>query len=83
MNAERRKKLYNVITFATAFDASAAEKAFTETGKLHGMLIPTPREISSSCGTAWRGEADDGEKTLQIIRECSLAYEAAEEVWLF
>ena len=49
----REKKKYRIISFHTTTEAIAMEK---KCGKMHipGRLIPTPREISASCGLAWR-----------------------------
>ncbi len=49
------KKQWLVISFANVTEAMRSEKLFLRAGS-NGTLIPTPREISASCGICWRAE---------------------------
>lgn len=49
----RAKQSYVVITFHSTTDAMAMKRRCGELG-IPGRLIPVPREISASCGLAWR-----------------------------
>ena len=49
----REKVLTTVVTFGTTTQAIAMERECKKTG-FEGRLIPVPREISASCGLAWK-----------------------------
>jgi len=63
----REKKLYCIITFHTTAAAIETEKLCHEAG-LPGRLIPVPREISSSCGMAWRCPTGSREEVSALIQ---------------
>lgn len=54
----REKRCYVVITFHTTTEAMEFEAHCGEAG-IPGRLIPTPRELSASCGLAWRMAAEE------------------------
>ena len=70
----REKKKYRIISFHTTTEAIAMEK---KCGKMHipGRLIPTPREISSSCGLAWRMTEEEYMAYEEIINQLELEYD--------
>ncbi|MCL2496426.1 MAG: DUF3343 domain-containing protein [Clostridiales bacterium] len=49
------KKLWLIISFFNVTEALRAEKLFAAAG-IGGLLIPTPRSLSASCGLCWRTE---------------------------
>ena len=70
----REKKKYRIISFHTTTEAIAMEK---KCGKMHipGRLIPTPREISASCGLAWRMTEEEYMAYEEIINQLELEYD--------
>lgn len=50
-----QKKQWLVISFVNVTEAMRSEKLFLLAGS-NGTLIPTPRQISASCGICWRAE---------------------------
>ena len=70
----RKKKKYRIISFHTTTEAIAMEK---KCGKMHipGRLIPTPREISASCGLAWRMTEEEYMAYEEIINQLELEYD--------
>ena len=68
----REKVLTTVVTFGTTTQAIAMERECKKTG-FEGRLIPVPREISASCGLAWKWQ--DEEKTDSYMKEQDLEYE--------
>ena len=70
----REKKKYRIISFHTTTEAIAMEK---KCGKMHipGRLIPTPREISASCGLAWRMTEEEYMTYEEIINQLELEYD--------
>ncbi|NLO20798.1 MAG: DUF3343 domain-containing protein [Syntrophomonadaceae bacterium] len=57
---------YGIITFASTSYALKAEKVMKGLGKIF-MIIPTPREISTSCGLAIKLEPEGLKEFLQIL----------------
>ena len=49
----KEKVLTTVVTFETTTQAIAMERECKK-NKFTGRLIPVPREISASCGLAWK-----------------------------
>ena len=49
----KEKVLTTVVTFETTTQAIAMERECNK-NKFTGRLIPVPREISASCGLAWK-----------------------------
>ena len=54
----REKHPALVITFATTAAAMKAE-SFCKERQLPGRLIPVPREITASCGLAWKSVPEE------------------------
>ncbi|NBG87856.1 DUF3343 domain-containing protein [Isachenkonia alkalipeptolytica] len=57
-----------IMTFHTTYHALNFEKALKEKG-IEVKLIPVPRDLSSSCGSAARFNLKDREKALALARE--------------
>ncbi|MBO8126434.1 MAG: DUF3343 domain-containing protein [Firmicutes bacterium] len=55
-----------VLTFYSTYFALTAEKVVRAAG-LSGKLIPVPRQISTSCGTALRLEEAEVDTALQLL----------------
>ena len=68
------QELRLVITFHCTTDAIAMEKACKAIGA-PGRLIPVPREISASCGLAWKCGEQNEEETASYMKEQDLEYE--------
>ena len=70
----REKKKYRIISFQTTTEAIAMEK---KCGKMHipGRLIPTPREISASCGLAWRMTEEEYMAYEEMMNQLDLEYD--------
>ena len=77
----REKKKYRILTFRTTTDAMTMEKACRQNG-IPGRMIPVPREISASCGLAWRIDAEDFTLYEEKIRELYVEYENSIELML-
>ena len=60
------KRHWLVISFQSTHDAMRAEKLFQE-HDIKGLIIPTPRKISASCGLCWRMVPDLREVAAQIL----------------
>jgi hypothetical protein len=77
--SERKKTIWMVATFENTFKASKAAKILEEEG-FEGGLIPVPREIKASCGTAWRGGKNDKDKVADTLNKNKIEYENIYEV---
>ena len=77
--SERKKEIWMVVTFDNTFKASKAAKILGEEG-FEGGLIPVPREIKASCGTAWRGGKNDKDKVEDTLNKNKIEYEDIYEV---
>lgn len=64
-------KEFGVITFKSTNYAIGAEAAF-KTTNLKFRMIPTPREISHSCGLAIKFSLEDLEEVKSTIKENNL-----------
>lgn len=58
----------NVITFRSTHHAIKTEKELKKEG-INIKVIPTPREITSSCGLSIRFNDEDKDKVLSIIND--------------
>ncbi len=71
-----------IMTFHTTYHALNFEKALKREG-IEVKLIPVPRDLSSSCGSAARFSLDDREKALTLSKEYNIEldelYEREEE----
>ena len=63
-----RKKEYTLITFESTHHAMAAEEVFEEEN-INFKTIPTPREVSHSCGLALLLGLEDLQRVKRIIEE--------------
>lgn len=72
-------ELFNVVTFESTHHAIRGEKYFKEIG-LVIKTIPTPREITASCGLSIRFDINDIDKVKEIIAERELAIEGIYEI---
>ena len=63
-----------VLSFQNTHEALRAEKTFQEAG-IAGLLIPTPRSISASCGLCWRLMPELKEQAAKIAAEQGLKIE--------
>ncbi len=77
----REKKAYTVITFHTTTEAMAFERACLAEG-VPGRLIPVPREISSSCGLAFRIPVEDYPAHGDWISAGALDYDTIAQVMI-
>ncbi len=59
---------YAIITFGSTSYALKAEKIMKNLVKLH-MIIPTPREISASCGLALKIDPSFLDECFQILAQ--------------
>ena len=75
----REKELTTVVTFATTTQAIAMEKSCRNSG-FDGRLIAVPREISASCGLAWKCEKQTREETEKYMKEQKLELEGIYQV---
>ncbi len=66
-------------TFPTTYNAIRAEKIL-QTSSCHYRMVPVPRTISSSCGTALRCSCDDIEKIKALLGNHQIDYEQIHEV---
>lgn len=71
-----------IMTFHTTYHALNFEKVLQREG-IEVKLIPVPRDLSSSCGSAARFSLDDREKALALSKEYNIElyelYEREEE----
>ena len=58
---------FGVITFKSTHYAIQGEKKFLDLDEISIRTIPTPREVSHSCGLALKFDLDDLEKVKSII----------------
>ena len=70
----REKNLTVIITFVSTTQAIAMERECKK-NKFTGRLIPVPREISASCGLAWKCGEQNEEETASYMKEQDPEYE--------
>ncbi|MDA8211449.1 MAG: DUF3343 domain-containing protein [Clostridia bacterium] len=63
---------YCLVVFKSTHHALAAEKALQE-GGIDQVVIPTPKEISASCGLALKINPSDCLQTVSLLRSRGLA----------
>ena len=56
-------------------DVFLGKKHIRNKNKFTGRLIPVPREISASCGLAWKCGEQNEEETASYMKEQDLEYE--------
>lgn len=69
-----RKEEKLIITFYTATDAMAMEKACKKYSA-EGRIIPVPGTISADCGLAWCAAPEREEALRQFMKEQNLKYQ--------
>lgn len=75
------KILMNVVTFQSTHHAIAGEKHIKEEG-IAIKTIPTPREITASCGLSIKFELEDLERIQAIIAQNQLSIEGIYQIQL-
>ncbi len=70
---------YGVVVFYSTNWALRAEKVARE-GGFEVKLIPTPRHISSDCGTALRFRWEDREALLALLEEKGVRIEGVHKI---
>lgn len=65
---------YCVVLFYSTSLAIRAEKVAKNVG-IEVKLIPTPRHLSSDCGTALRFYAEDKDTVIKAFKEVNLDYD--------
>ena len=68
----REKNLTVIITFVSTTQAMAMES--------RGRIIPVPREISASCGLAWKCSGQNQDTVEKYLREEDLEYEGIYQI---
>jgi hypothetical protein len=66
-------EVYYIIAFDSTHHAISAEKLLLEEGR-EFLMIPTPREITSSCGLSIRVGQGDIQAAMMSIREKNLSH---------
>ena len=66
---------YGVVLFYSTQGAIKAERVLMHAGLSCIKLIPTPRQLSSDCGTALRCAWADREAVLAALRTARVEYE--------
>lgn len=66
-------------TFPNTYQAIKAEKAMSQ-ASLEFKMVPVPRSISSSCGTALRCLPDHAEAIREVLMEVSIEIESFHEI---
>lgn len=69
------KEEYGIITFESTHHAMAAESALKENG-IYTKTIPTPRDITLSCGLSILVTPDNIDKVQSMGKEGSLKFKA-------
>lgn len=70
---------YAVFLFESTQGAIKAERALVRAG-LSIKLIPTPRQLSSDCGTALRSTWADSDRAIEALREASVSFASMHRV---
>ncbi len=71
--------IHYYFTFPSTYQALKAEKALSH-GSWDFKMVPVPRSISSSCGTALRCRPEDAELIRELFREKSVEIEGHYEI---
>jgi len=71
--------IYYYFTFPSTYQALKAEKALSQ-GPWEFKMVPVPRRISSSCGTALRCRPEDAGRIREIFREHTVEIEGDYEI---
>jgi len=71
---------YAVILFHSTQGAIKAERVLVRAGFSSIKLIPTPRQLSSDCGTALRSAWSDAEAVVAALQKAHVEYESIHKV---
>lgn len=74
MSSLLKTKEYYLFTFVSTAQALKAERVL-KLAALEHMMIPTPREISTSCGLSIKLFPDDRERCQQLMADKQVALE--------
>ncbi len=66
---------FGVVTFKSTHHAIQGEKKFIDSDRIKIRTIPTPREVSHSCGLALKFDLDDLEIVKDIIENEKVEYD--------
>jgi hypothetical protein len=70
---------YAVVLFHSTQGAIKAERVLVRAG-LAAKLIPTPRQLSSDCGTALRSPWADVDAVITALRAAQVEYDSVHKV---
>lgn len=70
---------YAVFLFESTQGAIKAERALLRAG-MRVKLIPTPRQLSSDCGTALRCAWSEADKVSEVLREARVSFASMHHV---
>ncbi len=76
-----RMKEYGVITFNSTSDALKAERVMQQAGNFF-VVIPTPREISTSCGLSVKVTPGDIKLASQLLRSAGVVVEGVYQIFI-
>jgi len=72
-------KEYGVFTFISTSQALKAERVLKQAA-MEFLMMPTPREISTSCGLAVKVTSEDLGKSAEILRQNRVQVDGAYQV---
>ncbi len=78
----RKRRLFSFVSFDETEDALRAESLLGERG-IGGRLVPTPPEVTASCGLAWRGEIGDEEAVMDALLSERVSYSGVRRLEAF
>lgn len=70
-----RSEEFGVVTFKSTHHAIQGEKKFLDLEDIKTRTIPTPREVSHSCGLALKFEIEDLDRVRNIIENEKIEYD--------
>ena len=71
---------YAVVLFHSTQGAIKAERVLVRAGFTSIKLIPTPRQLSSDCGTALRSVWADAEAIVAALQKAHVEYESVHKL---
>lgn len=72
-------KEYGVFTFISTSQALKAERVLKQ-ASIDFLMMPTPREISTSCGLAVKVASEDLNKSSEVLRQNRVQVDGAYQV---
>lgn len=72
-------KEYGVFTFISTSQALKAERVLKQ-ASIDFLMMPTPREISTSCGLAVKVASEDLKKSSEVLRQNRVQVDGAYQV---